>query len=395
YVARDATGKNITGSIAAATEREAIAQLAGRSLFPIRVTEDKPKTNFRSRGRVNGQILSTFYGQLSSLLRSGVPLLRSLALLRDQSSNAAMKSILDDIHGRVEDGSTLGDAMGRHAHVFREVTVSMVQAGTEGGFLEDALDRVAQFTEEQEDLKGRTMGALAYPIFLACFGTCVIVVIFVFFVPMFAEMFERMRASGQLPAPTIVLLWISDTLHRWAWLIAIGLVTLFFIIRRQLATEAGRRWADRWRLKLPVLGGIFKSLAVARVCRVLGTLIHNGVPILRSLEISSQAAGNRLIGDVLTDAGDLVSKGESLANPLSRSDHFPVEIVEMVSVAEESNTLDTVLVEIADRLERRTSRRLDLFVRLLEPLLLLVMAGIVMFVVLALLLPILKMSSSL
>lgn len=395
YTARDIKGKLVNGMIAAATEREALAQLTGRSLFPIKVDSATAKKTRRIRRRIKGQLLATTYSQMSSLLRSGVPLLRSLALLKEQTSHSVLAAILDDVHTRVEDGATLAEAMERHESVFRPVTISMVRAGSEGGFLEDALDRVADFTEEQEELKSRTFGALAYPIFLAIFGSLVVSCLLVFFVPSFEEMFGRLREKGQLPWVTDALLTVSHISRKYGIILVIGLIALIFFIKRQLATPSGVRWFDRFKIRLPGLGPIFQNLAIARLCRVLGTLLTNGVPILRSLEISQQATGNAVIGDVLEEAAENVSAGEKLATPLSRSKHFPVEIVEMVSVAEEANTLETVLVDIADRLERRTSRRLDLFVRLLEPALLLCLAIVVMIVVLALLLPIMKMSSTL
>lgn len=396
YVARDISGHQVTGVIAAASQREVLAQLANKSLFPMRVSEAQQQSRVSIRGRrVSGQLLATTYSQLSSLLRSGVPLLRSLAILRDQSSHARLKQVLSDIHSRVEDGTNLADAMARHSGVFRDVSISLVRAGIEGGFLEDSLDRIAQFTEQQEDLKGRTMGALAYPMFLAGFGTLVVMGLLIFFVPSFEEIFARLRERGELPWATELLLGISKSLNRYGLIIIAVLTVLFIAIRRQLATDRGRWFVDRWKLKIPSLGIIFQNLAISRLCRVLGTLLQNGVPILRSLEITQQATGNLVLGSVLQAAAQNVSEGESLAVPLARSPNFPREIVEMISVAEESNSLERVLVDIADRLEVRTSRRLDLFVRLLEPLLLVVLAGFVMMVVIALLLPILKMSSSL
>ena len=395
YTARDLKGQLVTGMIAAATEREALSQLAGRSLFPVKVTSATDKKARRSGKRVRGQLLATTYSQLSSLLRSGVPLLRSLSLLKGQTSHGGLSAILDDVYTRVEDGATLAEAMERHEKIFRPVTVSMVRAGTEGGFLEDALDRVAAFTEQQEDLKSRTIGALAYPIFLAVFGTVVVSGLLVFFVPSFEEMFGRLRERGQLPWITDALLGTSHAAQRFGAVIVLALAATAFFANKQLQTERGRRLFDRTKIRLPGIGPIFRSLAIARLCRVLGTLLTNGVPILRSLEISQQATGNAVLAEVLEQAGENVSAGEKLATPLSRSEHFPPEIVEMISVAEEANTLETVLVDIADRLERSTSRRLDLFVRLLEPALLLCLAVIVMIVVLALLLPIMRMSSTL
>jgi type II secretory pathway component PulF len=393
YVARDTSGQRVTGSISAASQREAVTLLAGQSLFPLNVTTEKPRTQLLG-GRVKGQTMAVTYSQLASLLRSGVPLLRSIDVLRKQVSNQTLARVLGEVRDRVEQGDTLGDAVARYPRVFSEMAVNMVRAGGEGGFLEEALERVAQFTEQQEDLKARTIGALAYPMFLAAVGSTIVTALIVFFVPQFDELFESLRGRGELPVLTEWLLWFSKTLKSWGVFLALGLVMAVVAIKAKLATEEGRRLRDAVKLKLPLLGGVFQNLAVARFCRVLGTLLRNGVPILKSLEISRDTSGNRVLSEAIHDASENVSSGESLAAPLGASGHFPITVVEMISVAEESNTLDKVLVEIADSLEKQTSRRLDLAVRLLEPILLLFLAGAVLFVVIALLMPVIKMSST-
>jgi type II secretory pathway component PulF len=393
YTARDAQGQRVTGSISAASQHEVVSVLAGQSLFPIEVTSEKVKTHF-SRSRVKGQTMAVTYAQMASLLRSGVPLLRSLEVLQKQTSNDTLTRVLGDVRDRVEQGESLGDAMGRYPRVFGEMAVNMIRAGTEGGFLEEALERVAQFTEQQEDLKSRTVGALAYPTFLAVVGTTIVAMLIIFFVPQFDELFQSLRERDQLPALTEWLLWFSKTLQSWGLVLIPIVVVLALIIRAKLATDDGRRLRDALKLRLPLLGIIFQNLAVARFCRVLGTLLRNGVPILKSLDVSREAAGNRMLSEAIEEASENISSGESLAAPLSASGYFPMTVVEMISVAEESNTLDTVLVEIADGLEKRTTRRLDLAVRLLEPMLLLVLAGAVLCVVIALLLPVIKMSST-
>jgi general secretion pathway protein F/type IV pilus assembly protein PilC len=322
-------------------------------------------------------------------------MLRSLTVLSQQSTDATLSAVLTEIKGRVEEGEPLGQAMARYPRVFSEMAVNMTRAGAEGGFLEDALERVGTFTELQEDLKGRTISALAYPIFLFGVGTIVITILLVFFVPKFDTMFDRLRSKGQMPWVTDALLAFSRMLQSYGWILIVLAVIAFFVFRAKLASEAGREWGDRIKLKIPVLGGILMNLAVARFCRVLGTLLANGVPILKSLDISRSATGNRLLSNSIADAAENIRSGDSLASPLRSSGHFPLTVVEMISVAEESNSLDRVLPEIADSLEKRTFRRLDLFVRLLEPVMLLVMAMLVMLVVLALLVPVIRSSTAL
>lgn len=393
YVARDAAGQRVTGSIAAASQREAVTLLAGQALFPLRI-QSAPTKGPLWGGGVKGQTMAVTYSQMASLLRSGVPLLRSLEVLRKQVTNQTLSRVLGEVRERVEQGSTLGDAMARYPRVFSEMAVNMVRAGGEGGFLEEALERVAQFTEQQEDLKARTVGALAYPVFLAIVGSTIVTALIIFFVPQFDELFRSLRDQGELPVLTEWLLWFSKSLKSWGLLGLLAGFMAVVAIRAKLATEEGRVLRDRIKLKLPLLGPVFLSLAVARFCRVLGTLLRNGVPILKSLEISRETSGNRVLAGAILDASENISAGESLATPLGASGHFPATVVEMISVAEESNTLDKVLVEIADGLEKQTSRRLDLAVRLLEPILLLFLAGAVLFVVIALLMPVIKMSNT-
>ena len=396
YVARNLEGQRVTGTLSAATERDAISQLSGKALFPLEVAPDKSRQgiSFSFGGRISGQLLATTYSQMSSLLRSGVPLLRSLKILQEQSSNAKLKATLEDVHRRVEEGATLGDAMARHERVFGELAVSMVRAGGEGGFLEDALERIAQFTEQQEDLKSRTTGAMAYPVFLAVVGSIVLSGLLIFFVPNFAPIFDSLREQGELPVATDVLLFISDLAKNWWYVVVAVLGIGFAFIRNYFKSPAGRRQGDFLKLRTPLVGSVFQSLAVARFCRVLGTLILNGVPILRSLDISRDACGNKILSEAIAQAAENISSGESLAQPLAKSGHFPRTVVEMISVAEEANTLDKVLIQISDGLEKRTERKLDLVVKLLEPIMLLLLASVILMVVIALLLPILKMSST-
>jgi type II secretory pathway component PulF len=396
YIARDNTGRKVSGTISAPNRREVLSSLDKQSLFPVEVQEADAGSMMRVvRGRkVKAQLMATTYAQLADLLRSGVPLLRSLEVIKNQSSHPALKEVLEQVHAAVEEGTTLADAMQAQPRAFGEMAVSMVRAGGEGGFLEDALARVAQFTEQQQDLKSRTQGALAYPMFLAVVGVTVVTVLIVFFVPKFEDLFQRLRDQGELPGITEFLLGTSKLMSKWGWIVIIALAGGGVYLRNALATEEGRRWSDRLKIRLPMIGMVFLNLAVARFCRVLGTLLHNGVPILRSLEISSSAAGNRVLSAAIGEAAENLSAGQALAKPLAASGYFPPEVVEMIAVAEESNTLETVLTNIADSLERRTFRRLDLLVRLIEPIMLLLLAGAVLVVVVALLLPVLKMSTT-
>ncbi len=260
--------------------------------------------------------------------------------------------------------------------------------------MEDALERIASFIEQQEELKGKTIGALAYPAFISTVGFIIVVVLLIFFVPQFESIFETMRQRGTLPSATTVLLTLSAFMQSYWWMILIAFIAAVVGARVYFRTEEGSRRWDLIKIKTPLLGPVFLNLAVARFTRVLGTLLNNGVTLLRALEISRHAAANRILSEAIEGAIDEVTSGERLFKPLEKSGHFPATVTEMISVAEESNSLDRVLTQIADNLEKTTYRRLEVVVRLLEPLLLLVLAMVVMFIVLALMYPILTSSSA-
>ncbi|MCR9197521.1 MAG: type II secretion system F family protein [Planctomycetaceae bacterium] len=397
YTARELSGKQVAGILTAGSEKDALSSLQSQGLFPMQIglSEASKKQKVSGSKRVPGKYLTTLYNQLADLLRSGVPLLKSLQLLQGQSTHPTLKFVTQDIHEQVAEGTRLNDAMRKHPRVFNSLTVSMVKAGEEGGFLEDVLSRVAAFNDHQEELKGKVTGAMVYPLFLMGVGTIIISVLLVWFVPEFASIFSRMREQGQLPWATTALMSFSDFLQANWYVIfpAIGAVVIGGIVYVSDNKEAQDQ-LDRIKLKTPGIGPIVRNLAVARFCRMLGTLLNNGVPILQSLQIAKDASGNVVLSEAIGNAADNVSGGKSLAVPLRASGQFSKEIVEMISIAEEANNLENVLVNIADSLEKTTARKIDVAVRLLEPIMLLVMACIVTFVIAALLLPILNMSTS-
>ncbi len=395
YTARDSAGNKVTGTISAGGRREAATNLVAKALFPLDVQEADTVVETKSIRRVPAQLLAVTYAQLSDLLRSGVPLLRALEVIRKQTSHAGMNQILGEVCHHVEEGSTLADAFNHFPRVFGEMAVNMIRAGGEGGFLEEALSRVADFTESSEDLKKRTLGAVAYPAILAIFGVVLVVVLVVAFVPKFEVLFARLRERNMLPPLTEGLLWLSATLRGfYGLLLLVAAIAGVVFARVWLNSENGRLWSDNMKLKLPVVGPIFQSLAVARFCRVLGTLLKNGVPILRSLEISRNATGNHVLAIAIGQATENISAGQSLAEPLGASGRFPPSVVEMIAVAEQANNLEAVLLDTADSLEKRTWRKLDLAVRLIEPVMLLVIAGLILLMAIALLQPMFNMSQT-
>jgi general secretion pathway protein F len=395
YDARGTSGQRTKGTLTANSEREVLAMLDSRGLFPVSIKPAKAASKGRAWGkRVKGRHMAAFYSQLADLLRSGVPLLRSLEILERQSSQPSLAQVIREVRAKVAEGTGLAEAMAQHPKTFDELTVSMVRAGQEGGFLEDVLKRIADFTEHQEDLKAKVVGALAYPIFLASVGFIVLNALVIFFVPKFESIFQKLEEKGDLPGITKGLMGTSHFLQAQGWwlvILAIGAVVAF---RKWAATDKGRLIVDTWRLHMPGAGTIYLHLALSRFTRILGTLLHNGIPILQSLKIAKDSTGNRVLTQAISDAGENIKAGDSLAAPLMACKHFPRDVVEMMAVGEESNNLETVLTDIADGLEKRTARQLELFVRLLEPVMLLVMALITLVVVAGLLLPVFKMSST-
>jgi general secretion pathway protein F/type IV pilus assembly protein PilC len=301
--------------------------------------------------------------------------------------------VVQDVREQVADGSRLNDAMRRHPKTFNFLSISMVKAGEEGGFIEEVLSRIAAFNEHQEELRGKVTGAMVYPLFLMLVGLAVVTVMMVWFVPKFAVIFDRMKDQGTLPWATTTLLGISDAIQNQGLLILAAVAGGIFGIVYYFQSPEGVRNLDRWKLKIPGLGGILQSLAVARFCRMLGTLLKNGVPILQSLRIAKDASGNVVLAEAIGNAADNVSSGQSLAVPLRASGQFTRDLIEMISVGEEANNLENVLINVADNMEKRTGRRIEMVVRLLEPMMLLVMAAVVTFVIAALLLPVLNMSA--
>jgi general secretion pathway protein F len=389
------SGQEVKGLLTAGTETEVVSTLSSRELFPLRIElAESARADDRLRGRrVKARDLATFYSQLSDLLRSGVPLLRSLELLQQQSRNKVLKVVLQEVRDEVADGTRLAEALRQHPNVFAELAISMVRAGEEGSFLEDVLRRIADFTEHQEDLKGRVVGAAVYPMFLVVVGGLVLMFMMIWFVPKFEPIFQRLEARGELPWATTAVVTISDTLTNYGLPVAGIIAAAVFFAMQYFGTDEGRMTLDRGKLSVPGAGKIYRSLAIARFCRILGTLLSNGVPILNSLRISKDATGNKVLSGAINEASDFISAGKTLAEPLRASGEFPEEAVEIIAVAEEANNLEKVLVDIAESMERRTYRYLELFVRLLEPAMLLVMALLVLFVMLGLLLPVLQSSN--
>ncbi len=395
YKAKTSSGETISGVLTAESQQAALRTLDDRSLFPILVREGGQATRsaFGSGGkkRIGLRVISTFYSQLSDLLRAGVPVLRSLDVLSRQDSSPALSEILKEVHNDVSGGETLADAMEKHPNAFNTLSIAMVRAGESGGFLEDVLARIAIFAEKQDELRNKLIGSMIYPMILLLAGIGVVGFLLGFVVPQLQGFIEDLEDKP----------WITDALfaatdavqHYWPFMLG-GVIAVIVAMIAVQRSEQGRWWWARTKLRLPVVGKIITMVALCRFCRILGTMLHNGVPILQALKISKDSAGNLVMGEKIDLAAENVQKGEPLAVPLGQSGLFPSDIVDMIAVAEESNNLENVLVQIADSNEARTGRQIDLAVKLLEPVMLLAMAVMVLMIAIALLVPILRMSTS-
>ena len=392
YKAVAGDGQSVAGVLQAESQAAALRQLDEQSLFPVSVEEGGGATESAISGhkrRVRLRQQTAFYRQLADLLRAGVPLLRGLGVLARQNTSAVLTEVLNDVREDVASGQTLADAMAKHPNAFADLHVTMVRAGESGGFLEDVLDRIAVFSERQDELRSKLLGSMIYPCILVFVGTAVVTLLLVFVVP---ELRKNLRPET-FNVLSHMVFGITDFILAWYHVLVVVGALLVVGLYAFTRTDRGQILFAKAQLRAPILGKIFIMVGICRFCRILGTLLHNGVPILQALEISKDSAGNRILSEQIGRAAESVQQGESLSGPLGKSMFFPIDIVDMMAVAEESNNLDNVLVQIADTNEARTARTIDLAVRLLEPILLLIMAGLVLCIALALLLPILTMTA--
>lgn len=388
YIARDPAGQKVEGKVAAATAQAVLADLQSRQLAPVQVREVAEQP--RAQRRMSPRKLATAYRQLADLLRAGVPLLRGLRLLGRSKSNPRLAKVMLAVGNAVADGSRLADAMAAHGDVFPDIQIAMVRAGERGGFLEPVLRRMGVFLEEQADLRAKVVGNLIYPITLLVFMVAVIVVALVGIVPKFRDFYSRIT----LPWPTKALLAASDACTSYGVVILLVAGVIGFALWRITRSAVVRRQFSIWQLRIPGVGAVVKNLAVGRFARILGTLLENGIPMLQAMQISRGAAGHVLLAEAIDGATEAVRSGEALATPLSESGLFAEDVIEMIRVGESANNLPQVLITVAETIEKRIDRMLTVLVRLMEPALLAIMGGAVFFIFVALIVPMMRMSSS-
>ncbi len=390
YKAMQPDGMLTEGLLDAGNRHEAIRQVEILGLKPIRLTEaaNGPSVaksggavpfwelSLGRKGKITARTLENFTRLLSSLLAAGVPFSRALVILQREASEPVAKAKWKEIHDLVIDGMSLSDAMARSPETFPKVYVAMVEAGETGGFLDVVLAQIADFQAREKDLRGKVTAALVYPAILVVLALGVLIFLLVFFIPRFQEIFRGFNA--ELPLLTQMIIDTSNAVRGYGLFIAAVLAVAIFSLRTWFRSAKGRRSWEGFILRLPQLGPLLAVFAMARFCRMLGTLLSAGVPMINALNVARRSIGNQILVDAVSESIDRVKEGKPLGKSLARNrELFPGAIVEMISVAEESGRLDQELLRIANVTEGDLDRQLKNAVALIEPLLLFLIAAFI------------------
>ncbi|MBN1849657.1 MAG: type II secretion system inner membrane protein GspF [Deltaproteobacteria bacterium] len=398
YIAYDRRGKNKKGIIDADSAVAARQKLRGSEIFPIELKETSVKRKEAPSGRISGlslrrirsRELSAMTRQLSTLLGAGISLVASLEALIIQVTNPHLKKVLAQIKESVNEGNSLAASLSQHSRLFSQVYINMVRAGEASGSLDLVLERLADFSEHQDALRGRFMAAMIYPVIMTLMGIFALTILVTFVVPKFVHVFHEMEKA--LPLPTIIVIGASNFITSFWWLILGTLIIAVIGISRFKKTPKGQRLWDQTKLQTPLFGPINIKMAMARFGRTLGSLLQSGVPVLSALQIVHNIVNNILIADDIDKAVEEIQAGKALAVPLSKSHWVPPLVVQMITVGEQSGDLEKMLNKIADVYEREVESQITAMTSLLEPVMILVMAVMVGFIAISILLPILEMS---
>jgi general secretion pathway protein F len=399
YIALDEKGRERKGFVDAMGVAAARLKLREEGVYPTEINQAADKKDTALSGvlginlwqRVSTKDVSVFTRQLSTLLGAGIPLVPSLSVLIAQTKNQLLKQTLAQIREQVNEGKSLTQGMLNFPRIFPPFYVNMVRAGESSGTINLVLERLADFSENQQALMSKVRSALAYPIIMLFIGSAVIFLLMTFVVPKITGIFTDMHQT--LPLITIVLITISNFLKSFWWLILILLAAAIAAFKYMTTgTEAGKRLWDTAKLKIPVWGQVNRKIAIARFCRTLATLLQSGVPLLSSMEIVRNVVNNILIGEAISKASKDVEEGKGLSGPLTQSGIFPPLVTEMVAVGEQSGTLEKMLNRVATAYETESQADIMVMTSLLEPLMILVMGLVVGFIVISILLPIFEMN---
>ncbi len=401
YTAVDDTGRKIRGSAEAATREELVTRLAQTGLQVKNIKESKKKVvETKARGsmfrRVGLRDLSIFCRQFATMIEAGVSLVRCLTVLETQTRNANLKLIIADIREEVEGGATLSRSMQKYPRVFSSLFIGLIRAGEVGGVLDETMARLADFLEKSMELRRKVKGAMTYPLVVLFVATGIVIGLMTFIFPKFMALFNDLEVGEEnMPLPTQILKKISDFIIQ-RWYIAIAGVLIFvFGFMQLIRTRIGRKYFDLFKLKAPVFGKINHQLALSRFARTLSTLIESGVPILQAMETTAGAVQNVIFEKAIMEARAGVREGEPIAGPLEASKMFPPMVIHMVSIGEETGALDQMLEKIADFYEAEVDAALESLAATIEPVMIVLLGGVVGFIVISMFLPLIAIISNL
>ena len=390
---KSAKGEALSGEYEAVERREVGEHLRKRRII-ITSIKKKPKDiklSFFTKKGVGVKDLSVFTRQFATMVNAGLPLVQCLDVLARQLDKPHFKLVVQKVMMDVEGGSTLAEALGKHPEVFSDLFTNMISAGEAGGILDVILSRLAVFLEKADALQRKVKGAMTYPtiVLTVAGGACIFMLMFV--IPVFAKMFSDF--GGELPAPTRIVMNLSNFLKSFWWLLLGGGLGFTFGFKTFRKTPRGRLVTDKAALRIPILGNVIRKSAVARFTRTLGTLIGSGVPILQGLEITSRTAGNMVIQIAIENVSKSISQGETIAVPLKESGVFPPMVVQMISIGEQTGALDEMLNKIADFYDDEVDAAVEALTAAIEPIMIVVMGTMVGGMLVAMYLPMFKMSS--
>ena len=393
YAVRDRSGKIIKGRIEADSPTAVALKLKSMGYATLSVEEANAGMQREIslpgiRKGVKLKDLAVMSRQFATMINSGLSLLRALSILEEQTDNPKLGSVLGQVRVQVESGASLSAALAQHPHIFPPLMVNMTRAGEVGGFLDEVMVQIAENYESEVRLRGKIKAAMTYPVVVFVIAILAVVAMLLFIVPTFAAMFESL--GGELPAPTRLLVLMSDVLRTFFPIILVVLIAGGITWGRIKNKPGVRAKVDPLKLRLPVFGPLFQKLALARFSRNLGTMMHSGVPILQALDIVADTTGNVVVGDAIRDVQESVRQGESIAAPLERHPVFPAMVVQMLSVGEDTGALDTMLHKIAEFYDDEVEATTESLTALIEPLMIAFMGGIVGAMIIALYMPIFK-----
>lgn len=398
YRARDGPEKIVEGTIESGTKEEAVEMLSLRGLLPVRVEEDtilaKSKAKLHrleiSRRKIHSRSITVFSRQLASLIRAGVPILRAIDIISEQSEEQHFQNLLHNIYNDLKDGKNLSSALANYPSIFSPLYIAMIRAGEDSGTLQEALLRISDYRQRQEETLSNVRIALSYPVVMAIVGVITVIFMLTFVMPRLMNIFSNMGQS--LPLPTRILLFLSAYLRKfWLWIL-LGFAVLILLLKGQAKAKAGSVFFSMLKLRLPVFGKFILKVELARFSRTLELLIKAGIPILKAIELTSPVLQNELIKERLLHSYKELEQGGSFGRSLKKSKLFPAFMTNLIIVGEESGKLEGALAEAANSYERDIEETIKVLTSVLEPLMILVMGLIVGFIVIAMLLPVFQIN---